>query len=109
MKKQQGHFIILCPNTPELHSAVAHKMLIFARMGTVDYGECDYCGFYGECEYGGCVRVRVRIRVSGWDMGWVWVSVWATVWVRVTFAIVSFAILTSAVLTFTAVYVCAIL
>ena len=68
MKKQQGHFIILCPNTPELHSAVAYKMLIFARMGAVDYG-----GFYGECEYGGCVSVRlwvrVRIRVSGWDMG----------------------------------------
>ena len=72
MKKQQGHFIILCPNTPELHSAVAYEMLIFARMGAVDYG-----GFYGECEYGGCVRVRVwfrvwvrvRIRVSGWDMG----------------------------------------
>ena len=98
MKKQQGHFIILCPNTPELHSAVAYKMLMFARMGAVDYGrcdygECDYGGFYGECEYcgcdygrceygeceygeceyGGCVRVRVwvkvRVRVSGWDMG----------------------------------------
>ena len=96
MKKQQGHFIILCPNTPELHSAVAYKILIFARMGAVDYGrcddggfygECEYCGCdygrceYGECEYGGCVRVRVwfrvwvklwvrvRIRVSGWDMG----------------------------------------
>ena len=55
MKKQQGHFIILCPNTPELHSAVAYKMLIFARMGAVDYGglysECEYCGCdYGECE-----------------------------------------------------------
>ena len=38
--------------------------------GAVDYGECDYGGFYGECEYrgcdygecdyGGCVRIRVR-------------------------------------------------
>ena len=55
MKKQQGHFIILCPNTPELHSAVAYKMLIFARMGAVDYGECEYCGCdYGRCEYGEC-------------------------------------------------------
>ena len=49
MKKQQGHFIILCPNTSELHSAVAYKMLIFARMGAVDYG-----GFYGGCDYGRC-------------------------------------------------------
>ena len=77
MKKQQGHFIILCPNTPELHSAVAYKMLIFARIGAVDYGgfygECEYCGY----EYGGCVRVKVWfrvwvkvwVRVSGWDMG----------------------------------------
>ena len=24
------------------------------QMGAVDYGECDYGGFYGECEYGGC-------------------------------------------------------
>ena len=77
MKKQQGHFIILCPNTPELHSAFAYKMLIFVRMGAVDYGECEYCGCdsgrceYGECEYGGCVRVRV------WAM--VWVRVWAKV------------------------------
>ena len=83
--------MILCPNTPELYSAVAYKMLIFARMGAVDYGRCDYVGFYGECEYcrcdygrceyGGCVRVRVwfrvwvkvwvrvRIRISDWDMG----------------------------------------
>ena len=27
--------------------------------GAVDYGECDYGGFYGECEYGRCVSVRV--------------------------------------------------
>ena len=20
----------------------------------IDYGGCDYSGFYGECEYGGC-------------------------------------------------------
>ena len=59
MKKQQGHFIILCPNNTELHSVVAYKMLIFARMGAVDYGgfygECEYCGCdYGRCEYGEC-------------------------------------------------------
>ena len=29
----------------------------------VDYGGCDYGGFYGECDYGGCVSVRV------WHMG----------------------------------------
>ena len=23
-------------------------------MAYIDYGECDYGGFYGECEYGGC-------------------------------------------------------
>ena len=56
--------MILCPNTPELHSAVAYKMLIFARMGAVDYGECEFCRCdYGRCEYGGCVRVRVWFRV----------------------------------------------
>ena len=36
--------------------------------GAVDYGECDYGGFYGgcdhdKCNYGGCVSVRV------WPMG----------------------------------------
>ena len=25
-----------------------------AIMGAVDYGECDYSGFYGECDYGDC-------------------------------------------------------
>ena len=24
------------------------------RRGAVDYGECDYGGFYGECDYGEC-------------------------------------------------------
>ena len=24
------------------------------NMAYLDYGECDYGGFYGECEYGGC-------------------------------------------------------
>ena len=47
----------------------AYKMLIFARMGAVDYGRCDYGGFYcgcdyGKCEYGGCVRVRVWFRLN---------------------------------------------
>ena len=46
-------------------SVAINKIELWADggLGAVDYGGCDYGGFYGECDYGGYVSVRV------WPMG----------------------------------------